>query len=541
MNLKSFLRFSLFLAVCAGFAAAPVNASGQSAASNCPALPTAGGHIVHVSSVAALQNAVNNAASGDTILIADGVYNLDGVYLRIDTPNVSLRSASGNRAAVVLDGNYLTTEIVQAAASGVTIADLTLREAYDHAIHVMSTDQGHTLDTLIYNVHVVDPGQQAIKINPAAAGYYTDNGVIACSHIALSDAGRSHIRDNCYTGGIDAHQSRGWTIRDNLIEGFWCDQGLAEHGIHLWRGCRDTLIERNVLRDNARGIGLGLVTSGSGRTYADNPCPAASGYVDDFGGTIRNNFIAANNSSLFASDYGFDCGICLWNACNARALHNTVFTANTGSTFSAIEWRFANTQAEITNNLANDTYRERDGAHGTQSNNLSSAQASWFVAASSGDLHLVASATAAIDRVAAAAGAPDDVDGDPRPSGAAADIGADEYRLPGPARVTDLRLAAAELVGGNLTITLRWSPPPEAGVATLRYSRAPITAANWDSATLLAGDLPSGTQVYAATLPYSGGTIFFTLKTRGDSGLWSELSNNTFWPRFDRWLPLVMK
>lgn len=392
----------------------------------CPPLPPPTGNVVHVSTVAGLESAVNNAASGSTILVADGYYNLDGVYLLFDTPGVTLRSASGDRAAVVLDGNYLTSEIIQIVASDVTIADLTLREAYDHPIHVMSTEDSHTLNTLIYNVHIIDPGQQAIKINPVPGGFYTDDGVIACSHIELTNAGRAHIRDNCYTGGVDAHQARGWTLRDNRIQGFWCEAGLSEHAIHLWRGCRDTTIERNILLDNARGVGLGLVTDGEGRTYPDDPCPAASGYVDDYGGIIRNNFIAANDSGLFASQSGFDCGICLWNACNAQALHNTVYTADPGSTFSAIEWRFPNTQAQIVNNLANHTLRERDGATAEQSGNLSGALAEWFVAAAQGDLHLAPAALPAIDQVIAPPGVTDDIDGEPRPSGAAADIGADE-------------------------------------------------------------------------------------------------------------------
>jgi hypothetical protein len=402
------------------------NLAPHQAESACPPLPPPGGMVVTVSTVAGLESAVNHAAPGTTILVADGYYPLDGVYLLFDTPGVTLRSASGNREAVVLDGDYSTAEIVQIVASDVTIADLTLREAYDHPIHVMSTEGGHTLNTLIYNVHIIDPGQQAIKINPVSDGYYADDGVIACSHIELTDAGRPYIRDNCYTGGVDAHQARGWTVRDNRIDGFWCETGLSEHAVHLWRGCRDTIIERNILLDNARGVGLGLVTSGDGRTYPDDPCPDASGYVDDFGGTIRNNFIGVNESGLFGSEYGFDCGICLWNACNAQASHNTVYTADPGSTFSSIEWRFPNTQAQVLNNLANHTMRQRDGATADQSGNLTNALPEWFVAAGDGDLHLTPAAVAAIDQVSTPAGVTDDIDGEVRPMGPIADVGADE-------------------------------------------------------------------------------------------------------------------
>ncbi len=394
----------------------------------CPALDPPTGPTVTVYTVAELENAVNSAASGDTILVADGVYDLDGVHLRFDTPNVTLRSASGDRETVVLDGNYVSTEIVQIVASNVTVADLTLREAYYHPIHVMSTNSSHTLNTLIYNVHIVDPGEQAIKINPVAGGYYTDNGVVACSQVELTAAGRPHIRNNCYTGGVDAHQSRGWVVRDNVVEGFWCTNGLSEHGIHFWTGSRDTVVERNLLRNNARGVGFGLVADGNGRTYADDACPAAGDdYVDHYGGVIRNNFVVAFDGELFSSQFGFDCGICLWNACDAGALHNTVYTFDSANTFSAIEWRFPNTQTEIMNNLVNDALFERDGAGAIQAGNLTNAQSGWFVDAASGDLHLAAVATAAIDQAVSFDEVTGDYDGDVRPAGPASDVGADEY------------------------------------------------------------------------------------------------------------------
>ena len=394
-------------------------------AATCNPLPPPDGNIVYVDSVSSLQSAVNNALAGDTVSIADGIYNLDGAYLRISVPNITLRSTSGNRNAVVLDGNYQTTEIIQIVASSVTIADITLREARDHPIHVMSTGTTDTRNTLIYNVRIIDPGEQAIKINPTATGFYPDEGVIACSHIALTDTGRPHIRNNCYTGGIDAHQAKDWVIRDNVIEGFWCESGLSEHGIHLWRGSRGTLVERNTLNNNARGIGFGLATSGAARTYPDTPCPeAASAYVDHYDGIIRNNFVFANETPLFASDYGFDCGICLWQACGAKVLNNTV--ASTDAPFSSVEWRFDNTRVEIRNNIVSHNLRDRGGS-AILENNIVQAPLAMFADGSNGDLHLLPSAADAIDQASILAEVTDDIDGELRPAGAAPDIGADEF------------------------------------------------------------------------------------------------------------------
>jgi hypothetical protein len=398
----------------------------------CPALPEPAGETVTVGSVEQLWDAVNTAAPGTTILIMDGTYNLgsNDRYLWIDTPGLTLRSAGGDREAVILDDDYSGSEIITVAASNVTIADLTLKRAGTHPIHVVSTDDGDTLNTMIYNVHIIDPGQQAIKINPhAARTHFTDGGTVACSTIELTDAGRAkvlEINGSCYTGGVDGHWSRGWVIRDNVIKGFWCETGLSEHGVHFWTGSRDTLVERNTFIDNARAVGFGLTEAGDGRTYGDNPCPSAQGFVGHYGGLIRNNFIFAGRRELYLSQSGVDGGIAFAQACGARALHNTI--AFTSPPFAAIEWRFENTHVDLINNLTTHFLVDRGGT-ATLTGNLSLQPLSLFADGSMGDLHLGSDAAAAVDQAAAVAPGlcDDDFDGQTRPLGDAGDIGADEY------------------------------------------------------------------------------------------------------------------
>jgi hypothetical protein len=402
----------------------------------CPPLAAPGGRIVEAADEAALWEAVNENIPNTTILVADGTYQLGqfGYYLWFDTPNVTLRSKSGNREAVIFDDAYSRSEIISVSASNVTIADLTIRRAGTHPIHVVGSDQGNTLNTRIYNVHIVDPGQQAIKINAnGARTHFADGGEIACSTIELSAAGREKVMEingSCYTGGVDGHMARGWEVRDNRIEGFWCDQGLSEHAVHFWTGSRDTLVERNVLVDNARGIGFGLLETGSARTYPDDPCPEVEGYVDHYGGIIRNNFIFAGSAQLFGSGAGFDCGVCLWQACGVKVLHNTV--ASTQAPFSSIEWRFPNTQAEITNNLTSHRLLARNSAGAVLAGNQEGAPLSLFTEPLAGDLHLAAGASAAIDQGSPVPGgyADEDIDGERRPGGAGPDIGADERAGP---------------------------------------------------------------------------------------------------------------
>jgi hypothetical protein len=400
----------------------------------CAPLPVTG-HVVNADTSADLPSVVRSAASGDTILLADGTYKLGGVILQMSTDHVALRSKSGNREAVILDGerSAATGEVIAVTASDVTVADLTIANAYTHAIHVQTTDASDVLRTTIFNVHVLDALEQGIKINENGAGtHFTDDGTIACSHIELTSAGRPQVRNNCYTGGIDGHGARGWRVRDNLIEGFYCAQGLSEHGVHFWTGSRDTVVENNRIFNCARGVGFGLgETTGSSsdawRTYTDKPCGAATP-VGHYGGVVRNNFVFADAPALFASAAGFDSGIDFEQACLASAVHNTVFGA-TPPLSSAIEWRFLNSSATVINNLANAPFKNRgNGATETASGNVATATAGLFVDASSGDLHLAAPATGA--RGAGTAVAPgladEDIDHDPRT--APRDVGADQMR-----------------------------------------------------------------------------------------------------------------
>jgi len=109
----------------------------------------------------------------------------------------------------------------------------------------------------------------------------------------------------------------------------------------------------------------------------------------------------------------FECGICLELACGAKVLHNSV--VSTGPPFSSIERRFANTNAEIINNLVSHNLLERNGATATLSNNSADAQLSLFVDGAGGDLHLAVGANLVIEGLPIAAGmSPDDIDGAPR-------------------------------------------------------------------------------------------------------------------------------
>jgi hypothetical protein len=182
--------------------------------------------------------------------------------------------------------------------------------------------------------------------------------------------------------------------------------GLADHGILFWNDSRDTLVERNLVVNNARGIGFGLGDRGHQN------------------GMIRNNFVVATDPRLFASGAGLEVGIGVESAQNVKVIHNTVASTEP---FTSIEWRFPPTTATITNNLVTHGLRNRNEGTAALAGNVTSAPVSLFIDIRAADLRLRPEAVQAIDRgVSVPAGdADDDIEGDSR-LGGARDVGADE-------------------------------------------------------------------------------------------------------------------
>jgi hypothetical protein len=400
---------------------------GAPPATECAALPAPTGTTVKVTpaQAAGLPGIVASAKSGTTILLEDGSYTMKGSEsqrrLSFAVAGVTLRSASGDRTKVVIDGEYQTSEIVFVSASDVTIAHLTIKRAVDHLIHVTGAP-GNVKNTRLHDLLLIDSGEQFVKVNGDGKGNWADGGRLECSTLELTAAGRPKVEPNpggCYTGGIDGHGAWGWQVRLNTFKGIYCDgAGLAEHAIHFWTGSRDTLVERNRILSCARGIGFGLGQSGAARTYSPDPYPSVAykGHID---GIIRANLIHVEPA---VAKY-HDTGIGLEQAHGVRVYHNTLVSK---PTFSSIDYRFSGTKAEIRNNL---TFKItlRDGAQGSVDHNLENAPASLFVNAAGADYHLAAGASAAIDKGVVVPEAGLDLDGKAHDVGAP-DLGALERR-----------------------------------------------------------------------------------------------------------------
>ena len=344
--------------------------------------------------------------SNTTIVLAPGTYQLTRtLYFNRALTNVGIRGATSNSDDVVLIGPGMTESNYGSVpfgiwtgngVDGITIANLMIRDFYFHPIIFNAGTQ----NPHVYNVHLVDAGEQFLKSNPDERGAGANNGIVEYSIFEFT----STARDG-YPKAIDVHGGADWKIRHNLFRNLQAPAGLLiGPAVLVWRGSSNTITEGNTFLNCGRGIMYGAED--------------AAGFAH-VGGIIRNNFFYRSSSQPG------DVGIQVADSPNTQVLHNTVLVS--GTYRASIEYRFPGASGVvIANNLVDAAVWPRDGATASEIGNFAGATDSMFVNAPAGDLHLNASATVAIDRGVPVPNAGQDWDGEARPRGVGPDIGADE-------------------------------------------------------------------------------------------------------------------
>jgi hypothetical protein len=249
---------------------------------------------------------------GGTILLANGVYPATRTVV-ISTDRVTLRSESGQRHRVVLDGGGTLGELLTLrACSGVTIADLTVQNVRWNGIKLDSetgVQKATIRNCVLHNiwqraikgVKVPEVGREATRPRDCLIEYSLFvNDRPKRFEDDPADTARNF--DGNYVGGIDVMYATGWTIRDNVFMGIRGRTGNARGAVFLWHDSRDCVVERNVIVDCDSGICLG------------NSSKPADVAIHGTGIMVRNNFLCRVPENGILADYTRDCAI----------LHNTV-------------------------------------------------------------------------------------------------------------------------------------------------------------------------------------------------------------------------
>ena len=407
---------AMAIALLIGFAAStqPSFAGRPSWMPSAPPLPLTG-RPVRVSTAGELMAAVREARDADTILIADGTYELPTFLHLAGKSDVTVRSTSGDPTKVALRGSGFASESKQddilriQGCADITIAYLTFEEAHAYGIKLenLLLDGRGLRNISIYGCRFFNIGTRMIK-GTGGDRQPVDVGSIRYCYFENSKIPPSTwIFQGDYVSAIDCMRLKDWVISDNYFSNIRGANGGGRGAVFVWVESENVMSERNVFVNCDRSICYGN-PSGSSETPAR---------PHNTGGVIRNNFIVA----------GADKGIEVCWASGVKVYHNTVLTPDPDRGRGIhCHWREL-TRIHIANNLVRGRiYGDEDGI--TKEGNLTQGIADhWFRNVAEGDLHLTAAATAAIDQADPVPGCSTDFDGDPRPAARGqADLGADE-------------------------------------------------------------------------------------------------------------------
>ena len=377
--------------------------------SQCPCEPLgpSTGIVITVDNVSELDAALSQASTSNgnlTIELNPGTYTLTSnlLFISPNMSNLTIRGATGNRENVIIKGqgwdDNSVTHIFNIAADHFTVADMTIGEVYYHPIQVHSNPNDADY-FLAQNVRFYDAKEQLLKVS-GGGDLLADSGRVECCLFEFTGG----VAYQWYTGGIDAHRSRDWIVKNNVFKHIRSpDSGLAEHAIHFWRESSGTHVESNQIINCDRGIGFGLGSD------------VQSGHTN---GIILNNFVHTSR----------DVGIGLESAPGAKVYNNTVITENY---FNSIEYRFAATSGvHITNCLVNEAISDRNsGSSGLVESNFTVTDMGIFQSSAGYDYHLAGQAAGITDAGLNLPELNQDYDCEARYSGSGVDIGADELGI----------------------------------------------------------------------------------------------------------------
>jgi len=261
-----------------------------------------------------IAHALSLAAPGDEIVLRGAPALADNRYqesVRIELPNITLRSESGEHAVIECpvndEDNYDVCLHLDVDSDGAHLKDLEIIGGYYYGIKFETrwdwgdpNDRTGASNILIEDVVIHDTGRDAVKITPG------------CDDVTLRrvEIYNSGVRDNSNAEGIDNVNGDRMIVQDSYIH------DIATTGIYFKGGAMDGIIERNrIEHTGAAGILVGFDTSPEYFDLTVNP-----EYYENIRGIVRNNLV---RDTVYA-------GIGLYAAKDAQVLNNTLIdTAQT--------------------------------------------------------------------------------------------------------------------------------------------------------------------------------------------------------------------
>jgi parallel beta-helix repeat protein len=215
----------------------------------------AGGKVIYVTVGETIQSVINNASSGDTIIIPQGV------YFEHLTVNKSLSIIGENRDLTIIDGNG-TGSVISVTASNVTIQSLTINgsgmDTNDGGIYLNhSTGDDISLDNLLNDANgivfqfssdnVVANNVIRSNNNDGMLGYFMSYNIISSNMISSN------------RNGIEFYYCVNDIVFNNTLS--------SKVGILLYSSTSNTI---SVNTFSGNDVGMSLISSDNNTIYHNN-------------------------------------------------------------------------------------------------------------------------------------------------------------------------------------------------------------------------------------------------------------------------------
>lgn len=341
---------------------------------NCPNAPelmvthptTKNRTVITIKDEAMLQRAMKQLKPNTTLVLAPGIYRLSHT-LQIKQDNITLRGEKNDCQSTRLIGRGMENADFGTVPHGIwinannsVIAHLSIESVYHHSIQY----DPRANNPLVYQVNMLDAGEQFVKASPKDYGNGVDNGRVAYSIMAYTNG--PPVTDHGgggagYTNGVDVHAGRNWIVEHNVFYGFYTPDN-SDHrwspAVLFWNGASGTITRSNRFVNVNRAIAYGLTNRSAPNNLPPNAQQPHHHYADHAGGQIINNMVYLEEG-LFsnARKRDSDASIIVWDSPNTLVAHNTIL--NNGNHYFAVEARFNSEGVVIKNNLADAKSRMR--------------------------------------------------------------------------------------------------------------------------------------------------------------------------------------
>ena len=412
LKIKKFSKASIFFGVIIFML--------YSCAANKLSLPDRSGNTVRVTTEEELHQAILNANPYETVIIADGIYQMKRSLLIDHKIHLTLRGESGDATKVILQGGGWgdfyngpresmepNDVIIIRNSEDVAIADLTITEASHYGIVIdaeSKTVSSNPKDIQILRCHFINIATRGLKGTASKDQKLLVGGSVRfCRFENTKVPEKSWYSGGNYITAIDMMYLKDWVFSDNVFKNMKGATGGGRGAIFIWNQSRNIVVERNVIVGCDRSISFG---------NPSEPTLYEPGTLHNYDGIIRNNFIVP--------DAQRGTGIEVVWADNVQVCHNTIYAPNIN--YGAIRHYQKISRLLVSNNLV----RGRIYGDGDVrlEGNFTGEIDGYFVNPAAGDLHLTKSAVEALGKGLQLSSVLEDIDGQKRKKHT--DLGADQ-------------------------------------------------------------------------------------------------------------------